>query len=95
MLDGPEFVSALLRAWLLSTVNRVGSDSAFREALFTGAQRRISLPGGASRMAQGAQATIWRYERYAYRIKELADEQERQRFLESTDMLEALRQNRA
>lgn len=92
VLDGSEFVSALLRAWLSSTVSRVGSDAAFREALFTGAQRRISLPEGASRMAQGAQATIWRYEQYAYRIKELADEQERQRFLESTDMLEALRQ---
>ena len=92
VLDGHEFVSALLRAWLSSTANRVGSDAAFRKALFTGAQRRISLPEGASRMAQGAQATIWRYEQYAYRIKELADEQELQRFLESTDMLEALRQ---
>ena len=92
VLDGHEFVSALLRAWLSSTVDRVGSDAAFREALFTGAQRRISLPESASRMAQGAQAAIWRYEQYAYRIKELADEQERQRFLDSTDMLEALRQ---
>ena len=92
VLDGSEFVSNLLRAWLLSTASRGGSDAAFREALFTGAQRRISLPEGASPIAQGAEATIWRYEQYAYRIKELADEQERQRFLESTDMLEALRQ---
>ncbi len=92
VLDGSEFVSALLRAWLSSTVNRVGSDAAFREALFTGAQRRISLPEGASPMAQGAQATIWRYEQYAYRVRELADEPELQRFVESTDMLEALRQ---
>ena len=92
VLDGSEFVSALLRAWLSSTASRGGSDAAFREALFTGAQRRISLPPGASPIAQGAQATIWRYEQYAYRIKVLADEQERQRFLESTDMLEALRQ---
>ncbi|MCY4075753.1 MAG: protein kinase family protein [Acidobacteria bacterium] len=92
VLDGSEFVSALLRAWLSSTVSRVGSDAAFREALFTGAQRRISLPEGASPVGQGAQATIWRYEQYAYRIKELSGEQELQRFVESTVMLEALRQ---
>ena len=92
VLDGSEFSSALLRAWLSSTVDRIGADAAFREALFTGAQRRISLPEGASRVAQGAQATIWRYEQYAYRTKELNDDQERERFLESTDMLEALRQ---
>lgn len=92
VLDGLEFVSALLQAWLLSTARRVGSDAAFHSALFSGAQRRINIPEGASRIAQGAQAVIWRYEEYAYRTKELADEQERQRFLESTDMLEALQQ---
>lgn len=92
VLDGSEFVSALLRAWLSSTPSRGGADGTFRDALFTGAQRRISLPEDASRMAQGGHAMIWRYERYAYRVKELSDDQERQRFLESTDMLQALRQ---
>ena len=92
MLDGSAFVSALLQAWLLRTASNAGSDMAFREALFTGAQRRIRLPEGASPIAQGAQAAIWRYEQYTYRIKELVGEQERQQFLESTHMLEALRQ---
>lgn len=92
VLDGSEFVSALLRAWLASTADRGALDPTFREALFTGAQRRIGLPEGASPVAEGAQATIWRYEQYAYRVRQLGDEHDRQRFFESSDMLEALRQ---
>ena len=92
VLEGGEFASPLLRAWLAGGAGRRNFDDGFREALFGGAQRRIGLPSGAAVVAQGAEAVIWRAGDYAYRVRPLDSPEQREQFQESLAMLEGVRQ---
>src|SRR5262249_42394120 len=73
ILDGAEFCSPLLRAWLVGIASRSSFDDSFRDALFSGAQRRIRLPSGAGKVAEGSEAAVFRSGAYAYRVRQLAD----------------------
>lgn len=92
VLNGAEFISPLLQAWLSGLATRSTFDDAFRDALFSGAQRRIRLPSGADRVSEGAQAAVWRSGEFAYRVRQLSGQAERDQFLEGAEMLEVLRQ---
>ena len=88
--EDSDFTSRLLEAWLRGVGRRVAFDDAFRETLFKGAHKRIIIPENAKKVATGGQAEIWRDGDRAYRVRVLSSTQERQAFLESADMLEAL-----
>lgn len=98
VLRDSTFVSPLLHAWLVGLSDRASFDQAFKEALFAGAQRRITLPSGAEPIDSGAQATVWRHhdERsgstIAYRVRKLSGQEERDYFLESQNILTSIRQ---
>ena len=91
VLEGAQFASPLLMAWLAGVARRRDFDDGFRYALFSGAQQRIRIPSGASEVAQGAEAVVWRSGDYAYRVRQLSGAQQREEFQESVSMLEGLR----
>lgn len=92
VLDGAEFSSPLLQAWLTGLLSRGAMDEPFRDALFSGAQRRIKVPSGAAPSGRGGEAEIFLSGGFAYRIRKLPGELERRQFLEGIEMLDALRQ---
>ena len=92
VLERVEFASPLLRAWLVGVARRRDFDEAFRQALFSGAQRRIRVPSGAARAGEGAEAVIWRSGELAYRVRELGGSGQREEFQESVSMLAGLQQ---
>ena len=92
VLDGANFSSPLLRAWLAGVAARRSFDDEFKRALFNGAQRRIRLPSGAAVVAEGAEAVIWRAGGLAYRVRRLDGPEQREQFQGSVSMLEGLQQ---
>lgn len=91
VLQQGQFTSRLLQAWLVG-VNRVGTfDPTFQAALFRGSQRRIRIPSGVTPVGEGLEARVYRVDDLAYRVRPLSSDAERQQFLDSCRMLEALR----
>ena len=91
VMQNGQFTTRLLQAWLVG-VNRIGTfDTVFQAALFRGSQRRIRIPSGVDPVGEGLEARVYRMDHLAYRVRPLASETERQRFLESCQMLDALR----
>jgi hypothetical protein len=91
VLDGHNFVSPLLPSWLRGLVRQATGTESFKTALFSGAQRRIKVPSGASRVDGGGEAEILRAGEFAYRRRTLATPDDRARFLESAAMFAELR----
>ena len=87
-----EFLSGFLEAWLTGVGRRAAFDEAFQRALHHGAHRQIDVPKVATKVRTGGQATIWRDGDRAYRVRALSSDRERQFFLESTEMLQELRE---
>ena len=90
--DG-KFASRLLEAWLIGVAARLrgGFDEPFRVALMRGAQRRIVVPEGATKLAVGGQAEIFRQDDKAYRIKQLSSETDRLHYLEAVRVMESVK----
>ena len=91
IVNASSFASGFLEAWLAGVGRRSAFDDAFRDALVQGAYRQVTIPKGATRVATGGQATIWRDGDRAYRVRTIGTEQERRLFLEGTAMLGELR----
>lgn len=89
-----EFTSPFVEAWLRSQESKSDTDE-FRDALLRAGTPRIRRPVSLERVGEGAQASVWLYERdgvqYAYRESELKTEEQRTRFAETRTMLLALR----
>jgi hypothetical protein len=93
ILNGDEFASRLLGAWLLGVGGRIGQglDEAFRDALLKGAQRRIEIPQGVHRVAGGGEASIVRQQDRAFRIRPVRTEQDRHHYLETVRVTQTLK----
>ena len=86
-----QFVSRLLRAWLIGIEQAGAFDSAFLKALVSGSQRRIRIPSSAVVIGEGKEARVLREQERAYRVKRLSGMAEHRQFLETCTMLESVR----
>ena len=89
--NGNEFSSRLLESWLQGIAIRNLFDQQFRAALFRGAQRQIMIPAGAECVGAGGEATIWRKDSTAFRVRPLKGDKERTQFEDSIEMIGALK----
>ena len=89
-----EFHSSYLDAWLAGLARRT-ADEAFRGALFSGGQRRITVPSGLQLVHEDRGTRVLKVDDVhgplTYRVRTLQDDKDREVFLENVGLFDGLR----